>query len=65
MYPSFVICIEQRFPVTKSGASGLTSIFDLSKAKMKIQHASCATNWFKFARCNNSYIVVWVDQGSE
>ena len=45
-----ILCINQRFAVKNSGISCLTSMLNLSKPKMKMQHAK---NGFRFARNDN------------
>ena len=45
-----ILSINQRFAVTNSGISCLTSMLNLSKPKMKMQHAKTG---FRFARNDN------------
>ena len=47
-------CIDQCFAVKNFGVHGMTSIFDLSNLKMKIQHAQHGS---KFPRSDISYTV--------
>ena len=48
-------CVYQSFAVRNSSVSCLDLLFDLSNTKMK------ANNWFKFARYDESYTVLFAD----